>query len=205
MQSARERLNALGVLTCGTDGRRRGGGRRLQTEARVGKQLQGRREAIKGRGRARRGNGCCACAESSGDSRRRRTGGGRSGGGQAGLGFSRGGRNAPEGERRGRRGRGHRVASPHGHTGPASGRRRGDAATAGQPATPGCVTRGERGADGWAWVRKEIKKISDSNSKFKISYFPSSKNHQKFTEARINHQEHNATTKTQKKTIKYCL
>jgi hypothetical protein len=71
------------------------------------------------------------------------------------------------------------------------------AATLDQPAADGVVTpprlanrrrraasRREREgltggpADGWARVSKEIKKISNSNSKFKISYFLSSKNHQ---------------------------
>jgi hypothetical protein len=62
---------------------------------------------------------------------------------------SREGRNAPEGERRGGRGCSAGVASLRGHAGPASGRRRGDAAAADQPASPGRVTgEGERGLTG---------------------------------------------------------
>jgi hypothetical protein len=42
---------------------------------------------------------------------------------------------------------------------------------------------------------KKIKKNGNSNSKFTIMYLLSSKNLQKFTGARLNHQEHNSTKK----------
>jgi hypothetical protein len=76
----------------------------------------------------------------------RPAGGGRSSGGRVVLGFRGEGKEMRprERERRGRRA-GAWMASPRGHAGPASGRRRGDTSAAGQRATPGHVPAGDRG------------------------------------------------------------
>jgi hypothetical protein len=119
--------------------------------ARVRERLRGRREAVEGRGRARRSRGCCTRAKSGGDSPAAANRGGRKKKlrrvGRARV--SRGGKKCARGrERRRRRGAGAGVASPRGHAGPASGRRCGDAATAGQPAMPGRVMEGDEGLTG---------------------------------------------------------
>jgi hypothetical protein len=45
---------------------------------------------------------------------------------------------------------------------------------------------------------KKKGKSNGSSCKFKNVHFPGSKNHQNFMEARLNHQEHSATTRAQK-------
>jgi hypothetical protein len=82
-----------------------------------------------------------------------------------------------------------------GHASLASGRRHGAAVQAGQRVKP--EARGRRGrrlmgGPGASGKRKN----GDSTSKFKNLYFPTFKNCQKFTGARLNYQEHSAITKT---------
>jgi hypothetical protein len=64
--------------------------------------------------------------------------------------------------------------------------------------TRGPGRTGERGGRQVGPEEEEKEKCNGSTYKIKYMHFPSSKNHQIFMEAILNHQEHNSTTRAQK-------